>query len=238
MPPRAVRQLRDRKADLPEGANNWLKALKAMFGWAMEADLLATNPAKDVSRIRTASQGFHTWTVDEVRQFEQRHPIGTTPRLALALLLYTGQRRSDVVLFGRQHVKEGRLKFTQHKNRKRKPVVLELPILPELRAIIDATPSRTMTFLSTSFGKSFSAAGFGNRFRDWCNAADLRHCSAHGLRKAGACIAAENGASESQLMAIFGWQTMQQAAHYTKAARQRFIADASMHLLRQKTDET
>jgi integrase len=237
IPPRAVRRLRDRKAELPEAANGRLKALKAMFRWAVEADYMEVNPAKDVPRIRTASKGFHTWTIEEVRQFEEHHPIGTTPRLAFTLLLYTGQRRSDVVLFGRQHVKDGWLKFTQHKNRNRKPVTLELPILPQLQAIIDATPSGNMTFLATAYGKPFSAAGFGNRFREWCDRAGLPHCSAHGLRKAGACIAAENGASESQLMAIFGWQTMQQAAHYTKAARQRRIAGTSMHLLLHKADK-
>jgi integrase len=134
-------------------------------------------------------------------------------------------------------VKDGWLKFTQHKNRNRKPVTLELPILPQLQAIIDATPSGNMTFLATAYGKPFSAAGFGNRFREWCDRAGLPHCSAHGLRKAGACIAAENGASESQLMAIFGWQTMQQAAHYTKAARQRRIAGTSMHLLLHTADK-
>ena len=57
------------------------------------------------------SDGFHTWTIDEVRQFEAHHPIGTTPRLAFALLLYTGQRRSDVVHLGRQHLREGRLTY-------------------------------------------------------------------------------------------------------------------------------
>jgi integrase len=237
MPPRAVRRLRDRKAELPEAANSWLKAMKAMFQWAVEVDLLETNPAKDVPRIKNVSDGFHTWTVDEVRKFEDRHPIGSNPRLALALLLYTGQRRSDVVLFGRQHVKDGWLKFTQFKNRNRKPVTLELPILPELQAIIDATPSNHLTFLATAYGRPFSAAGFGNRFREWCDQAELPHCTAHGLRKAGACMAAENGASESQLMAIFGWQTMQQAAHYTKAANQRRIAGSSMHLLRKQTDK-
>jgi integrase len=145
IPPRAVRRLRDRKAELPEAANGRLKALKAMFRWAVDADYMEVNPAKDVPRIRTASKGFHTWTIKEVRQFEEHHPVGTTPRLAFTLLLYTGQRRSDVVLFGRQHVKDGWLKFTQHKNRNRKPVTLELPILPQLQAIIDATPSGNMT---------------------------------------------------------------------------------------------
>ena len=47
----------------------------------------------------------------------------------------------------------------------------------------------------------------------------------HGLRKAGASIAAENGAAEHQLMAIFGWATSKEAERYTKAARKKIAGD-------------
>ena len=81
--------------------------------------------------IKTGSQGFHSWTIEEVRQYEARHPIGTRAYLALALLLYTAQRRSDVVRIGHKMVHNGWLKLTQAKNAKRKP--MEIPILAELR---------------------------------------------------------------------------------------------------------
>ena len=144
------------------------------------------NPAREVSYFKSGSEGFHTWTVDEVQQFEERHPIGTKARLALALLLYTGQRRSDVIRFGKQHAKRGKLTFTQYKGRNRKPHKLTLPILPALQKIIDASPCGDMTFLVNDLGSPFTDAGFGNKFRDWCDQADLPQCSAHGLRKAGA----------------------------------------------------
>ena len=50
-----------------------------------------------------------------VRQFEKRHPVGSTARLAMALTLYTGMRRSDAVLLGPDHVKNGWIKFTPKK---------------------------------------------------------------------------------------------------------------------------
>ncbi len=149
---------------------------------------------------------FHTWTIDEVHQFEHKHPIGSKARLALALLLYTGVRRSEVVELGRQmerggapHISEKKGANSRALGRKKSaaPKWHVLPILPALRAVIDATPSGTLAFLVTSFGQPFTAAGFGNKFRAWCNEAGLQHCSAHGLRKAGATIAAENGATET-----------------------------------------
>ena len=52
----------------------------------------------------------------------------------------------------------------------------------------------------------------------------------HGSQ-AGATIAAERGASERQLMAIFGWQTSKQAVLYTRAAEQKVLAGGAMALL-------
>jgi integrase len=190
------------------------------------------NPAKDVPYIASNSQGFHTWTVEEVRQYEAVHPVGTTARLALALLLYTGQRRADVVGFGRQHVRDGCLTFIQSKGRARRPVSLTIPILQELQQIIDVTKTGQMVFLATQTGKPFTSNGFGNRFRKWCDTDGLRGCSAHGLRKAGATIAAENGATANELMAIFGWKTMKQVQRYTASASQKRLAAKAMHLIR------
>jgi integrase len=245
VPPQKVRALRDRRSDVPEGANGLLKALRHLFGWAVDAKYLQANPAKEVPYIRTASTGFHTWTTDEVRRFEERHPVGSTARLALALMLFLGVRRSDAVVLGKQHLREaariqpelrakwsGRwITFTVQKNRLRKPVTLTLPVLPDLEEIIASSPCGDLAFLVTSFGRPFTEAGFGNKFRDWCNQAGLPHCTAHGLRKAGAAKAAERGATVNQLKAIFGWTTLKQAALYTNAAEQASLAGSGMALL-------
>jgi integrase len=149
-----------------------------------------------------------------------------------------------VALFGRQHIREAKhvsaklralhpgrwLRYTQHKNRKRKPVTLEIPILPELETIIVGSPVGDLTFLTTAFGKPFTSAGFGNWFRDRCVEAGVPG-RAHGLRKAGATIAAENGASAHMLMAIFGWTTLRQAEVYTRTAQQKLLAASGMALI-------
>jgi integrase len=224
----------------PEAANSRLKALRQVFAWAIGATHADRNPARDVPYLRGNPNGFHTWTVEEVRQYETRHPIGSKARLALALLQMTGVRRSDVVRLGRQMIRPASpgvlpqgpwLHFTETKGEGRALKERAIPILPQLNAIIEATPSGHMTFLVTAFGKPFTANGFGNRFREWCNEAGLMHCSAHGLRKAGATIAAENGATEHQLMAIYGWESPKQAALYTRKARRRKLTGDAMHLI-------
>ncbi|WP_240536437.1 tyrosine-type recombinase/integrase [Bradyrhizobium genomosp. III] len=232
----AVEVLRDRKSEFPEAANARVKAIRQVFKFGARKKLAALNPARDVPYIRSGSAGYHTWTVDEVRQYEERHPVGTKARLALALLIFTGQRRSDVVRFGKQHLRAGKLVFTQHKGRNRKPKKLVLPVLPALQKVIEASPCGDLTFLVNDLGRPFTDAGFGNKFRDWSDKAGLAHCTAHGLRKAGATMAANNGATSRQLMAIFGWDTLKEAERYTQSADQQRLAEAAMHMLEEQND--
>ena len=164
MTAKAIRILRDRKAGLPEAANNRVKAIRRVFAWALECEHVAANPARDVAYVRNATDGHHAWTAAEIAQFEQRHPVESKARLALCILLFTGLRRSDAVLLGRQHARQGWFKLTLQKNRKRKPITIELPILPALQTALDAGPTGDLTYLVTERGKPFSAAGFGNWF--------------------------------------------------------------------------
>jgi integrase len=236
---KAVRVLRDRKATTPESANMRLKALRGIFKWALKVECkdVKSNPVRDIEKLKSFSDGFYAWTVDDVAQYEKRHAIGTKARLAESLMLFTGVRRSDVVRLGKQHVKDGWLHFTAFKGRRRSPSRLSLPILPELQRIIDRSPCGDLTFLVNDYGKPFTAKGFGNRMKKWCLEADLPECSSHGLRKVGATIAAENGATDHQLMAIFGWKSIAEAQRYTKKARQERLAGSGMHLLRRRKEK-
>lgn len=231
---KSLRVLRDRKADLPAAANYRVKTLRQLCAWGLEHDYLDANPARDLTRFVYAKGGIHSWTPGEIEQFQQRHPFGSKAYLALHLMLWTGVRRSDVVLLGRQHVRDGWLKFTQQKNRNRHPVVIEIPVLPELQRIIDNTITGDLAFLVTEYGRPFSAAGFGGWFRERCNEAGLPQCSAHGLRKAGAATAAENGASTQGLMAIFGWLSLAEAERYSRAAERKRLAKDAIHTLVRK----
>ena len=229
MAARNIRAIRDENADRPEAANGILKALRQVFAYGIESEYpgLTSNPARDVKNLKSKGNGHHSWTIEEVEAFEARHPVGSMARLALALLLYTGQRRSDVVLMGPQNVKDGWLAFTQVKNRSRNPITLAIPIIPDLQAIIDRTPGAGTAFLMNEYRRPFTAAGFGNWFRDRCIEADVPG-RAHGLRKAAAARLAELGCSDREIMAITGHTTSKEIDRYTKGARQRVLAASAM----------
>ena len=229
--PKHVRELRDDLAETPGAANSRLKAMQALYRFGLQAGVVQRDPTKDVERIRYKVAGHHSWTIAEVAAYEARWPIGTRQRLALALLLYTAGRREDVVRIGPAQLRGGRLRFTQAKNEDRAPVEMDIPVHDDLAAAIAATVTGTKTFLVTSFGKPFTAPGFGNAFRDWCNAAGLPHCSAHGLRKATATRLAERGASAHMIQAITGHKSLAEVERYTAAARGALLADQAMKLL-------
>lgn len=231
MSAKAIEVLRDRLIAVPAAANERVKAIRHVLAYALKERHVTTNAAKSVEYIRIQTDGFYTWTRDDVRQFIERHPLGTRAHLAMALMLYSGARRSDVVLLGKQHLRHGRLKFTPTKTRHTTGKTLELPVLPELQRAIDAGPTGSMTFLVTDFGRPYTFNGFGNWFKRRCREAGLPQCSAHGLRKLGATLAAENGATDAQLQAIFGWASHKMPMKYRKAADQKRLADQAMHMI-------
>lgn len=235
-----IRAGRERRAEAPHAANNFLKAMRRFFKWAADPDggnLVASNPTIGINLLGGKNKdGFHTWTDEEIERFESRWPIGTRERLAFDLLLYTGLSRGDVVKLGRQHVANGVITYRMEKNRG--DGVVYPPVLPILANTIAKSKTGDLTFLVTERGTAFVKESFGNWFREACRQAGCPG-SAHGLRKAGATRAAENGATVNQLMALFGWGTEKMALLYTrKADRRRLASTAAPLLLRAQPENT
>jgi len=213
------------KVATPAAARNFINTVDALMRHSVDQGWRADNPAQGVKRPRIKTDGFHTWSEADIAAFEAAHPIGSRARLALALLLYTAQRRSDVVRLGRQHVRDGVVQVRQQKT----GAVLAIPMHPALATILEATPSEHLTFLTTRDGKPFSPAGFTNWFREMCNEAGLpRGISAHGLRKAACRRLAEAGCSANVIAAISGHASLREVQRYTAAADQARMARSAI----------
>lgn len=208
-------------------ANNFLKAVKPMFAYAKQRGWIETDPAKNVDFVKTMKGGRIAWCIEDVLKYEERHPVGTMANLAMRILLFTGFRRSDAVIFGRQHIRNGMVQFRPGKTEKSSGVTVTFTALPPLVEAIEATRTGDLTFLVTELGKPFSSgASFGNWFRDRCEEAGVP-ARAHGLRKTGPALAAECGATASELMAMWGWSTLAQAELYTKSANREILGGSA-----------
>jgi len=209
----------------PHAARSWLVTLRSLCQFAVKRRYLRSDPTANIKQRAIKGDGFHTWTENEIARYEAHYPIGTKPRLALALLLYTAQRRSDVIRMGRQHIRDGVLTMRQEKT----GVTLAIPVHPHLQAVLNATPGEHLTFLVTATGKPYGPNHFSETFREWCNDARLpKHCTAHGLRKAACRRLAEAGCSGNEIMAISGHVTLKELVRYTKAADQAKMARNAM----------
>src|SRR6185312_4344748 len=152
----------------PFASRNWLKALRGLMQYAVATNLRGDDPTAGI-KLRKApkTDGFHTWTEDEIARYEAKHPIGTRARLAMALMLYTAARVGDAAGLGPQHIRDGILSYRQQKTGRH----LDIPVHSALAAIIAATRSGHLTFVATQAGKSFTRKGFGNMMRKCCDEA-------------------------------------------------------------------
>jgi integrase len=99
-----------------------------------------------------------------------------------------------------------------------------LPLHPELKAVLDASPLGNGSFIG------MSANAFDKAFRRACRAAGVKG-SAHGLRKAAATRLAEAGASVLELNAIFGWTGSKMAMKYCDKADRAKLARQGLERL-------
>jgi len=218
---------RDRRAATPHQARHFLDAMRGLFRWAQKAGLIKADPTAGMKNLpRKRTEGFIPWTEDHVAAYDARWPIGTRQRVWLDVLLYTGLRRGDAVRVGRQHVRSGSIKteksgFT---------IDVSVIVLPVLQQTLEAGPCGDLTFIVGANSRNFTKESFGNEFKAACMAAGVPG-SAHGVRKLAATRMADNGATEAQLMAVFGWTDPKMAAHYTRTANRRRLAAESINKL-------
>tara|TARA_R110002074_G_scaffold262994_1_gene435091 strand:+ start:8663 stop:9760 length:1098 start_codon:yes stop_codon:yes gene_type:complete len=213
------------KAGTPTAANKLRKKLKQLMTFAVAIDMIVKDPMTQTKPFKVRSGGYHTWTEEEIAQYQQRHELGTKARLALELLLWTGQRLGDAILMGRQQIQRGRIRVIQEKT----GADLWIPVAPQLvKAITAMSVHNHLNYIVTEYGAPFTRKGFGNWFRDQCDAAGLPQCSAHGLRKAMARRLAELNLSHELIKSITGHKTDAEVSRYTADANQQALADTAM----------
>jgi integrase len=151
-------------------------------------------------------------------------------RLMFALLLYTGQRRSDVrkMKWSDYDSKARVLNVWQKKTKEWVPV----PVHKRLAKILAETPRIDDYILTSGLhrkhyqGESSLSHAVANRLVEVGIPKGRYKC--HGLRVTAAHILAEHGCDELELMRIFGWKKPEQAHYYVREANKAKIARRGM----------
>jgi integrase len=223
--PRAIQQGIERRK--PFAGRHFIDTMRGMFKWAVAAEHVGTDPTAGKSVAKPKTRGFPEWTEEELDQYAACWPLGTRERIMWGVFCFTGLRRGDAARLGKQHIRNGVITIDTEKTGTR----VTIPVLPELAEILAAGPLGELSVIASKKGQPLRKEVVGNLFKEACVAAGIRGKSAHGIRKAAATRAANNGATVSTLEAIFGWEGGQMAALYTKAADRRRLAAKHMDKL-------
>ena len=154
-------------ADRPGAGLAILKMLRVLIRHAIDIGWLKHDPSFGIKRPKT--QEIRSWSDGEIEAYENRWPIGTKQRLAFALLLYTGQRRSDVHRMTWADVSGETIRVVQQKTGRK----LAIPLHRELLATLVAANRDHVTIINTEYGKPFTVDGFSQWMRAAITAADL-----------------------------------------------------------------
>src|SRR5262245_22761361 len=216
----------------PSAKRHWLKAIRGLLRAAVPT-MRRDDPMEGIAGIKMPkTKGHHTWTDEEIAQYRAYWPLGTQQRLVMEFALETASRRGEVVQFGPQHIRNGRIRIARTHGSED----VDMPMSPELQAGCDAIPKVHLTYIMTAHGKPRSKYGLGNDFAKWVTEAGLpARCRLHGLKKGSMRRLAEAGGTAHELMAFSGHKTLTEVQRYTMDADRKRLADAAMAKLRDQS---
>jgi integrase len=213
-----------------EAARKLRKELMRLFDYAIKLRIRADNPVRQSEKIRVQpsekSPGYYAWAEADIEKYRATHALGTNARLAMELMLWTGQRRGDAIRLGPNDILEGRVGLIISKTGKG----LKLSLAPQLQSAINAVSAipGAKSFLINSHGKPYTNPGFGNKMREWCDEAGLPKCTAHGLRKAMMRRLAELNMPNRTMKSVSGHSGDDEVSTYTESANQMQLADEAI----------
>jgi len=224
---RHIEKWQDELVDTPGKANNMLSCVKKVLAFGVRRGYRSDNPALGISKLKLGEH--RSWTDDELAKFEKKWKVGTRPRLAYALALYTGQRKGDLLTMTWGHIEDEFIRVAQEKTGAR----LRIPIHP---ALTDALPPRST---STARLLPIKSRWFGQIMTQAIRKALGKRsgCVLHGLRKAAARRLAEVGCSAHEIMSITGHRTLSEVQRYTRDAGQLKLANSAMRKLEKGSQE-
>ncbi len=233
LPREAIVHIRDHWGTRTAQADNCIKALRSAYDWAIERGRARSNPAAGIRRVHRSKGGAVPWNAADLKQFLDHHPEGSMPRLWLLLALFTGARRGDLYLLGRDHeVQRDGITWLDWQPGKKGSASASLPMAPQLLAATRTMTVQGKAYLLSKHGRPFrSPEVLGNNVQNWTAEAGLSGRSSHGLRKALGGLLGEVGCSELQIMSILSHTEPTTSSIYTKSAERRRLASEAMQMV-------
>lgn len=201
---RDVVTLREQMADTPGAASQMVRAVSALYAWAIENSKLRDNPAHGVKKFK--SKQHKPWPLSLVDEGLSDPQIG----MAVALLYFTGQRIGDVIRMNWKDIDGDHMRVFVRKTQRQ----IRVAILPELEGMLSRQPRNGLAILTNSNGQPWSQNGLRAKLQAW--AAERGHkVVPHGLRKNAVNSLFEAGCTAAEVSGITD-QSIRMLEHYSK----------------------
>jgi integrase len=213
---RDVLTLRDTLADTPGAASQTVRAVGALFAWAIDNEKAKDNPAKGVKKFK--GKPHERWPLDLLEEGLADPQVG----MAVALLYFTGQRINEVVSMSWNDIRGDHMIV----NVKKKGNQIRVAISPELDAMLRRQPKTAVTILTNANGQPWTQSGLRQKLQDWA-AKRGRHVVPHGLRKNAVNSLFEAGCTAMEVSGITD-QSLKMLEHYSKRVNKLSLGRAAV----------
>jgi integrase len=220
-------------------ANYVLSVLRLLLKWAAVRDLVETNQAATVPKLRRprgTPQANRAWDTDECEAVLAAATGGL--KVAIALGMFAGMRSGDVIRAQRSIYDGSWLRWSQGKT----GAPVELPAHPNLAEVLNLaevtnTKFAALTLVANQEGRPYTANGFRTMFFRLVRKLEAEGkvrpgLTFHGLRHTAGRLLADRGADPRTIAALLGHRTLQMAAHYSEEADRKKRAVAAVAKLR------
>jgi integrase len=152
---------------------------------------LGVNPAIDIQRLHRRGWAHEPWPDSVIEKFAAEARPKPNAQLALMLLLYTGQRASDVARMRWTDYDGSGIAVRQLKT----GTPLWIRCHAKLRAVLDHAPRLSDFILTNRYSNGYTAGGLCDMIAAGTAQIGAKECTAHGLRCNAATALAEAGCS-------------------------------------------
>ena len=223
--PRHVLEMRDAMRETPQAANTLRTALSSILAWSIPRGWRSDNPCEHVKPF-PPGEPWAAWTWEAIEAW-RAHAV--PPMIeAMALALYTGQRRSDLLPMKWSDVDQGVIKVTQEKT----GVQVWIPLHRDLRDVLAGMERRSTRILTGDRGRPWTDEGFKTVWGRQMDAVELMTGACHGLvfhglSKSAVCFLLEAGCTVQEVMAVTG-QSRDMVDHYAAGLNRQRLAQQAI----------
>lgn len=211
-----VLAVRDALADTPGAANQVVRAMGALFAWAIDNEKAKVNPAEKVKKF--AAVPHEPWPTELLEEAISDPQVG----MPVALLYFTGQRINEVVKMSWCDIGDGFMRVHVQKTQRH----LEVAILPELGGMLSSQPKESVAILTNANGRPWTSSGLRYKLQTWAKERGHKVVP-HGLRKNAVISLLEAGCTVAEVSGITD-QSIQMIEHYAKRVNKLGLGRAAV----------